>query len=118
MNSGIEWTPVLVAVISLCGGVIVALITLRASRKTAAKVDDVVEKTANMTTLDEFDRVVKLLYQEIDRLNSDNDSLRKDLQLERSEKLELLKEIGQLRGKLDDIERRIRAGQTLTPNDL
>lgn len=114
---GIE-TPIIVAFISLFGGVIVAVITTRSARKANAKVDEVVKKTANMTTIEEFDRVVKLLYQEIDRLNKDNGELRKDLQLEREEKLELLKEIGQLRGKLDDIERRIRSGQQVRPEDL
>lgn len=127
-------TPVVVATISAAGGIIASLYAYQASRKTKARVDslpsDLVKGFTKLQPgVDTVEKVVELLYGEIERLNRLGQTREAayekkvaDLQLKVdtliSEKQDLLDEIGKMKRTIDDQKTRLEKMETRIKNSI
>jgi chromosome segregation ATPase len=111
--ASLDITPVVVALISAGGAVLAAIYSFRNGKKTNRKIETLPnDLVAGFTKLnpgvDTVEKVVDLLYAEINRLTDDNTKLRKRIDILVAEKQELLDEIRKMQQTLDHQKRQLR----------
>lgn len=105
-------TPIIVAVISASGAVLAAYYAYRSGRKTKQKIEtmptDLVKEFSRLTPgVDTVEKVVELLYTEINRLTVENGDLRSKVDKLIAEKQGLLEEISKMKVALDEQKRKL-----------
>lgn len=117
---GLDITPVAVAFLSLIGSIATGYLAYKSGQRTKRKVEtipaDLVKEFSRLNPgVDTVEKVIELLYAEIGRLNTNNETLTKRVDRLITEKQELLDEITSLKGsladhklKLDYLEERIK----------
>jgi len=108
----IEATAVTVSLIGASGTVIVGLLAYRGNKKTEKRIDQVptslVQEFAKLNPgVDTVEKVIELLYTEIERLKADN--LRKEERIDNlvAEKAKLLDEVHLLKDSLSEHKRKL-----------
>lgn len=109
----IEPTPVVISLIGLTGTILVGFWASHGNKKTEKRISEVpstlVQEFARMNPgVDTVEKVIELLYTEIERLK--DDGIKKDERIDKlvKEKGELLDELQSLKRKLDYLEARIK----------
>lgn len=105
-------TPIVVAMISASGAVLAAYYAYRSGRKTKEKIEtmptDLVKEFSRLTPgVDTVEKVVELLYTEINRLTVENNDLRSKVDALIAEKQGLLEEISKMKIALDEQKRKL-----------